>query len=269
MTQLPLVSPMEENRKSLDSLIKKIDAVEIVTDILSAVFFSIGGFSGLLLVIPLKIFGIPIYSITIFTHSFLLLCLFIVYYYLFPPLINERYRISCEIGKTTQYQPAYHRSKNEMFWAYQKMLLSILTNTGIWVYLTHTDIQGLTENNSESGNGIIVLCFCWGILLFSVSLYGMGHTSCFYDEPNRKEWEKKCKTENAKKDINKTISPSQVGKVLNDLNGKEVEETNKFGKGMVEKVEEIRRLKKENLDIIAKYDAFLEKLEPSKKYDKS
>ncbi|CAL9735185.1 hypothetical protein MOSE0_G08900 [Monosporozyma servazzii] len=116
---------------------------------------------------PVDVFGMPFYSFLLLSHSLSYLGLSIVHYQLLPPVIDKSSIIGYEIKEEYPYPPAYHRSKNEMFWCYLRIFSAILINAGIWKYLTYMNFP-YDEDKAEE---VLHICFLSGVLMLLVFVY--------------------------------------------------------------------------------------------------
>ncbi|CAL9735599.1 hypothetical protein MOSE0_I00144 [Monosporozyma servazzii] len=132
--------------------------------------------------VPNKVYGMSIYTILLVSHSLSFSCLFVVHIYLLPPLIHERYIISYEVEGKTRYLPVYHPSKNELYWCYQKLCLSLLTNALIWTYLSKIDLEVVFEDTVEL-NILLGKCLGLGMSMLLVFFYTLLNLCPLYGEP--------------------------------------------------------------------------------------
>ncbi|CAL9736455.1 hypothetical protein MOSE0_J10044 [Monosporozyma servazzii] len=165
--QSPTDSSLKENRKKMESLNRKIHFLEFVRIVFLTSLFLIGLLSISMLYKPVKVCGMSLYSFFLISHSLSYLGLSIVHYQLLPPLIDKSSIIGSKIKEECPYLPAYHRSKNELFWCYLRIFLAILINAGIWKYLTYMDFP----YNKGEGDQVIIICFSSGVLMLLVYVY--------------------------------------------------------------------------------------------------
>lgn len=129
--------------------------------------------------------------------------------------------------------------------------LSILTNAGIWKYLSNIDIPAALEDEKEAGN-LMIICLCLGLLMTLVFFIALKLMGLLYGEPEIEEHELEHDKEN-----NVMCSNLQVyglSSAQDDL--------------ITQKIEEIRKLRSERLEKDAantklkmEYDVILKQLQ--------
>lgn len=269
-SQTPIASPMKEERKRLEKLNKKIDFIEDVRATFGLCFFVSSGASTFLLGAPGKVFGMSIYSILLSFHFLSLSCLCMVHYKLLPPLINERSILSYRVKGQGRYPPAYHLSNNEIFWCYIRILFPILTNGGIWIYLSYRDLQ-VDWKEYDERQKLLGVCLVLGTLLLFVSLSTILNLDHRYWKPEIK----KHKTEQRKEDSNKRVNlqTDDLMCVKDELKAENMEEIRKLRNEILEKDASYTKLLQEkdafNLKIKMETDVILKELqERDKEKDK-
>ncbi|CAL9736018.1 hypothetical protein MOSE0_I09780 [Monosporozyma servazzii] len=225
MDQSPVASSMKEKQERLEKLNKMIDVLENITTVFRVLVFFFGSVCMCLLFLSIKLFGIPFYSILLASHSISFFGLYIVHYQILPPLIDKRSIFSHEIEEKRPFFSAYHPSKNEMFWCYQRISLYSLTITIIWKYMSYME---LSDNMEDRDVGFRLICNFIGILLVLFSAYGVIPMGPLYSQTEIQ----KPKQGNDKS--NKTVS-SKTHDSLGEQKVENIEEINKLKKEMVEK----------------------------------
>ncbi|CAL9734808.1 hypothetical protein MOSE0_G00144 [Monosporozyma servazzii] len=254
MNQSPVASSMKEKQKRLKKLKKMIDILEKVSMVFRVLMFIFGYACMVLLFLSIKLFGIPLYSILLASHSVSFYGLYIVHYKILPALIDERSIISHEIEEKRPSFSAYHPSKNEMFWCYQRISLYFLTITVIWKYMSCME---LPDNTDDMTDGVLFTCMFFGIFLLLFSGYGVIPLGPLYSEieMQKPKPKPKPKPKQGNDKSNKTVS-SKTHDSLGEQKVENIEEINKLKKEMVEKdvfytkliqekENEIKRLRKE------------------------
>ncbi|CAL9737027.1 hypothetical protein MOSE0_L01882 [Monosporozyma servazzii] len=165
-------SSLEEQQIKLKCLIKRIDFLGKVRDGLATSQLLLGIISMFSFCLPVNILGMTFYSIELVCHSLSFSCLFILHYHVIPSLTAECNIISNQIEKEAYYPPTSYPTKSKLFWCYLRISLSILINSGIWIYLSTMGFQGYAADFEESDKQIIA-CSFWGVLLFLVSFYAL------------------------------------------------------------------------------------------------
>lgn len=243
INQLPSASLMKYKWKKLQSLNSKLDFMENVR--MGLIIFSLlfAVFSVSLLWVPVIVFGMPFYSFLLLSHSLLFLWVFIVYYQLLPPLIDERYNISYVFETETSYLPTHHPSKNEMFWCYEKVLLSVATNATIWKYLSYRGLPDIMRDKAKCNKEVIICAFL-GLLMAIVFVYSFAHLGPLYGEPKTKKF----KTTHAKENIVNKVNFQNydLSHIEEESNTERIDEITKLKNEMLEKDALYTNLKKEN-----------------------
>ncbi|CAL9737442.1 hypothetical protein MOSE0_M00166 [Monosporozyma servazzii] len=188
-------SSMEEKEIKLENLEDKVDSLELIKLSLTIVTLTISGLFLMIVWVPYKVYGISIYTILLVSHSLLFSCLFVVHIYLLPPLVHERNIISYEVEGEIFYLPVYHRSKNELYWCYQKLFLSLLTNALLWKYLSKIDLELVSKDNFEF-KMLLNKCICLGLAMLLISIYSLVALGPLYDEAEIEKPETKQEKQN-------------------------------------------------------------------------
>ncbi|CAL9737031.1 hypothetical protein MOSE0_L01970 [Monosporozyma servazzii] len=241
MNQPPPASSLEEKQIKQKNLIKRIDSMGKVRDGLTTSQLLLGLISMFSFFLPVNILGMTFYSIELVCHSLSFSCLFILHYHVIPSLTAECNIISNQIEEETNYPPTSYPTKNELFWCYLKVLLSILFNTGLWIYLLSIDLPDNREYSKEETMQVI-FCFLCGMVLLIVSFYALFQIDILDHEAKLK----KRKTEQTKKDTRNGVNIQ-----MHDLSLTEDEI-------MAAKMEEIVKARKEVLEIDSSYSKLLQ-----------
>ncbi|CAL9737029.1 hypothetical protein MOSE0_L01926 [Monosporozyma servazzii] len=169
------------------------------------------------------------YSILIASNSLSYLCLFIVYYHVLPPLIDERSIISHQIEEKRRYFPAFHPSKHDLVWRYRRIWLTIIVNAGIWKSLSYMDFQDLREDTDATSRQMCIGYFL-GIFLLLVYFYVVSHIGPLYYESKINKYVSQHREENTDKGIS-----LQMHELLTDLKMETSREINKLRQEMLAK----------------------------------
>jgi len=183
----------------------------------------------------------PFYSFLLLSHSLTYLGLLIVHYHLFPPVLDKSSIIGDEIKEECSYLPAYHRSKNELFWCYLRIFLAILINAGIWKYLTYKDFPC----DEDVGDNVLIISLFSGVLMLLVFVYVMVYmgpisTGAIIEKPKSKQ--KKQETTVLKYD-------APYLKLLQEKDKISMEKDKILIELLQEKTKENERLRKENEEL--------------------
>lgn len=250
MDQSPVASSKKEKRERLEKLNKMIDVLENITTVFRVLVFFLGSVCMCLLFLSIKLFGIPFYSILLASHSVSFFGLYIVHYQILPPLIDKRSIFSHEIEEKRPFLSAYHPSKNEMFWCYQRVSLYFLSIAVIWKYMSYME---LPDNMEDRDVGFRLICNFIGILLVLFSAYGVIPMGPLYSQTEIQKPKPKPKQGNANSDKTKSSKTHDSLMELKIENTKEiiklkeemVEKDVFYTKLIQEKENEIKRLRKE------------------------
>ncbi|CAL9733660.1 hypothetical protein MOSE0_C00276 [Monosporozyma servazzii] len=270
-------SDTKEKWKRLESFNKKIDRLEILRTIISISLLVLGFVSICILWIPVKVFGLTFYSIILVSHSSLFLCLAIVEKQIYPPLIDGRYILSCEIEEQTSHLPSHHSSRNELIWCYLGISLSVLTNAAIWKYLSYLNVPDIMEDTEEAGK-VMIICAFLGITLLFAFFFAPSCLGPLYGEPEIKKNETEQDKENTEKNVKFQIYDAsrlegelvtQKIREIKELKNEMVEKDGSYSKLLQVKDKEIARLRKENMEGNNKTNGYSPKKKASKKSNKS
>ncbi|CAL9733655.1 hypothetical protein MOSE0_C00166 [Monosporozyma servazzii] len=271
----PSPSSMEEKEIKLENLEDKVDSLELIKLSLTIVTLTISGLFLMIVWVPYKVYGISIYTILLVSHSLLFSCLFVVHIYLLPPLVHERYIISYEVEGKTRYLPVYHPSKNELYWCYQKLCLSLLTNALIWKYLSKIDLELVSKDNFEF-KMLLNKCICLGFAMLLISIYSLLALGPLYDEAEiekPKTKQEKQNTDLLQKDASysKLLQEKDASylKLLQEKDNILMEKDNILMELLQEKNKENERLRKENEEANNKTNGSPQKTKSPKKGNKS
>lgn len=157
----------EDNLKKLESLNKRVDFLGSVSIVIYICIFMFSLESIFMEMQPDKVMGVELYTCVLISHSFSFFSLFIVHYQLLPPLFDERCTVSSKIQGLMPFSPAYHRSKDELFWCYMRILLAILTDGVMWFYLNNIHAQYAKSNPDK----LLIYCMLSGVLITFISFY--------------------------------------------------------------------------------------------------
>ncbi|CAL9734483.1 hypothetical protein MOSE0_F00254 [Monosporozyma servazzii] len=248
---------MKEKQMKMESLNNKVYFLEVARGVLFAFIFALSGVSTGLLGIPDKVFGISLYSMLLASHFLFLWCLFIVHYKVFPPILDELCIISNETKGQITLLPAYHPSKNKMFWCHLRFLFPSLINVGIWIYLSYKDLEADWEDKDKRGQNMVI-CFFSGSLLLLSSFYALVQLDPLYGEPTIK----KQNNTQRKQDTDMLEKDASYSKLLQEKDAFYI-------KLLQEKDMENERLRKENEEANNKTNGSPPKTKTPKKGNKS
>ncbi|CAL9733908.1 hypothetical protein MOSE0_D00166 [Monosporozyma servazzii] len=261
-------SPMKEKQKKLERVKGNIAFLDLVRQSLTIVAFAFTVAFIMFVWVPDKVYGMSIYTILLVSHSLSFSCLFVVHIYLLPPLIHERYIISYEVEGKTRYLPVYHPSKNELYWCYQKLCLSLLTNALIWTYLSKIDLEVVFEDTVEL-NILLGKCLGLGMSMLLVFFYTLLNLCPLYGEPEIE----KPKTKQRMQNTDMLQNDSSYSKLLQEKDAsylKLLQEKDKILMELLQvKNKENERLRKENEEANNKTNGSPSKTKTSKKGNKS
>lgn len=252
----PTATSTEDKVKKLKTVNKKIYLMQEVRMILILIICDISATFMFFLWMDAKIYGIPLSSIVLLSHSLSFLGLVIVHYKVIPPLIDEWSIVSNEIKERRNYPPAYHPPIQELFWRYQRVVLAIATDIGIWKYLSYENFQNDVKTVDETHKGLF-FCFGLELLMIIVSRRVVYHLGPVYGKPKKKKQEKEGKVDKIvdlqthdslrSEDEVKTEGIKEITELRNEILEKEVsyskllQENNDMLMTLLHKVKKLRK----------------------------
>ncbi|CAL9735853.1 hypothetical protein MOSE0_I05974 [Monosporozyma servazzii] len=235
MEQSQTTSSVKEKQKEFKSLENVISYFALARAIFMVIIFVHIIFAMTILLLLIKVFGMPFYSIFLLSHSLSFVSLYVVQYQYLLPLIDKGNLISYKIEEELYNVPPHHPPKRELSWFSLRHMLPFITNAGIWICLSCMDIQADVEG-VDKGDKEIIICLFLGVLMLLVSVSAMAKIGPAPAGPRTVKY----KTKQGGKDADKKV----------DLKTETIEET-----AMLRK--ETAMLRKEILERDASYSKLM------------